>query len=83
MARLKKKGKGLRCNLCEDVEMNDIHLLQCPNCGAEGYDSDLCDNCNSELEKVPLLQCPECGNTIDEKSLRDKWELKKQFKKLK
>ena len=80
MAR-KKKSKGLVCNYCE-AKMNEIFLLQCPNCGSEGH-SDICDNCNSKLKKVPLLQCPGCGNIIDEKSLNEKWKLKEQFKKLK
>ena len=80
MAR-KIKGKTLLCNYCE-VKLNEISLLQCPNCGQEGY-STHCDNCNSELKEVPLLQCPECGNIIDEQTLKEKWELKKKFKKLK
>lgn len=80
MARF-KKSKGLLCNYCE-VKMNDIFLLQCPNCGAEGY-GEKCENCNSSLVQVPLLQCPECGNTMDEQSLKQKWEIKDKFKKLK
>ena len=80
MARL-KKSKGPLCQYCE-VKMNEIVLLQCPNCGAEGYGT-ICDNCNSELKEVPLLQCPECGNIIDEATLKEKWELKEKFKKLK
>ena len=80
MAR-RKKSKGPICQYCE-VQMNDIVLLQCPNCGQEGYGTN-CENCNSELKEVPLLQCPECGNIIDETTLKEKWELKEKFKKLK
>lgn len=76
-----KKNSNLLCNYCE-VPMSKIFLLQCPNCQATGYDK-LCDNCNSPLEEVELLSCPECGNIIDEKSLKEKWEIKKKFKKLK
>ena len=75
-----KKSKDLLCNYCE-VKMKDIVLLQCPNCGAEA-ESETCPNCNSQMKEVPLLQCPECGNIMDEKTLKEKWEIKRKFEKL-
>jgi len=84
MAKDKKKkikGKHL-CNLCETVRMGTITMLQCPNCQSTGYE-EKCENCNSEMKEVELLSCPDCGNIMDEKTLKDKWEIKKKFAKLK
>lgn len=77
-----KKSKFLPCNICES-DLNEVYLYNCPNCGAEGYGPGVCENCSSELKKVKLLQCSSCGNTIDEQTLKKKWELKKKFEKLK
>jgi len=79
--KIKKKGDNTNlCNFCE-VKMNEIILLQCPNCGTEAQ-SEKCPNCNSKMKEIELLQCPECGKIIDEESLKQKWEIKEKFEKL-
>lgn len=81
LKKSKSKGKHLPCNICES-ELAEVTLYMCPNCNAEGYEPGQCSNCNSMLKEVTLLQCANCGNTIDEQTLKKKWELKKKFKKL-
>jgi len=75
------KKKNLKCNYCE-AKMGPIIMMQCPNCQATGYDNS-CENCNSKMKEVELLLCPDCGNIMDEKTLEEKWEIKKKFSKLK